>query len=194
MNVNGEQFLPLIQHEETFSAFLAGANMAVDLNNIIKSIDGEVALSALSIGKSNSDDFSFVAELAHSHWIADVDYWKTSCPKGSSIGDWGKGAYYYTDGSKSYYFGVKNEQEKELASSSPLVFFSGSTRELAQRTLLSASAPVSQDVLSGIENERFVAIVNLQNLESKGAPWPLVRSVLSHLLGDVHTAVYVISQ
>lgn len=46
LNVKGEEFLPLLQSNPSFQAMLAGANMAIDLDNILRSVDGDLFFAA----------------------------------------------------------------------------------------------------------------------------------------------------
>ncbi len=70
----------------------------------------------------NNMKMTMAAKLSHANWLGDVDYWKTSCPNGAKIANWGKNAYFYTDGKTSFYFGVTDDKQ----------FFSGSDQLMAQ--------------------------------------------------------------
>ena len=162
MNVDGERFLPMIQKHETMTAFLASANAAIDMNNIIKSIDGDVAMMYSGDFLSLGSRFLLLSELSHSQWLADVGYWKTSCPKGSEIKDWGKDSYCYTDGKTPYYFGVDGGSKNTEKSASSQQFFCGNMPEAATSPFTPAESPISSAVIEKIKGNRLAVVVNLE--------------------------------
>ena len=162
MNVDGEQFLPMIQKHETMMAFLASANAAIDMNNIIKSIDGDVAMMYSGDFLSLGSRFLLLSELSHSQWLADVGYWKTSCPKGSEIKDWGKDSYCYTDGKTPYYFGVDGGSKNTEKSASSQQFFCGNMPEAATSPFTPAESPIPSAVIEKIKGNCLAVVVNLE--------------------------------
>ena len=188
MNVEGQQFLPLMQANEGLQALLAGINVAIDMDNIIKSVDGDMAVLATG-GKASGDSgiqgLSLVAELAHTKWLADVDYWKKSCPSGGRISDWGKDSYYYTDGKTSFYFGVASPP-----TASSITFFSGDSREQAQASIKPAENPVTPAVQQQIKNGRLVMVLNLDSLDVDEGLLSDLLPLFKPLLGKVSTIVY----
>ena len=193
LNVNGEQLLPMIQNVEIIKASLAAANAAIDMNKIIKSIDGEVALNYFGDMMYGNGQYSIVAELYHNQWLADVGYWKTSTPKGSEIKDWGKDAYCYTDGKSAVYFGVVGEPkmaQSSASSQSSLQFFCGNTPEVAESPLQPARKPISEDVAAKIKGSRFAVVMNMES----GFFGVIAKSALEPFLGDFHTFVYTLEE
>ena len=130
MNVNGKDFLPMLHQ-----TLLVGLNTAIDMDNIIRSIDGDMAIMVPSY-KETSLSMSLNAKLGDSKWLSDVDYWKQSCPKGSSIADAGKDTYCYTDGSMKFFFGVTPQ----------LYFFSGNDEVIARKSLEASVKPLPANV------------------------------------------------
>ena len=98
MNANGEELLKVLQQNVAFQALLAGANTAVDMDNIIRSVKGDMVFSLSDI----KGDFDFRARLGKKDFLKDIGYWKSSCPSGSSITDTGKDAYIYKNADMSY--------------------------------------------------------------------------------------------
>ncbi|MBQ9636292.1 MAG: DUF4836 family protein [Prevotella sp.] len=204
LNVDGRRLLPLMQGNAGMQALLAGVNAAIDMDNILKSVDGDVAVVARNTHSqpsatqpsSSASHHTFVAELAHSEWLADVGYWKQSSPKGSRIDDWGRNAYAFTDGNTSFCFGVASLPAAEKASSdssSSLLFYSGTTRDAAQSSLQRAANPISWQLKQRIQGQRLVLLANVGTLlpqdEGDGALSSLA-PFLRSLLGDVQTIVY----
>ncbi len=172
MNVDGEQFITLLHANKTFQALLAGMNMAVDMDNIIKSFDGDVAICLPDIkGKANA---CMAAELKRKSFLDDVGYWKQSCPAGSKITDWGKDAYCYTNGEMSYYFGVTPDMQ----------FYSGSTADGARGLLAKSSTQLPAKLQDKIKGRRLAVVLNIGALLGD-------YDFVSDMLGGVDTVLYV---
>ena len=107
MNADGNQLLPLMQQNKSLQMLLAGMNAAVDMDNIIRSVDGEMALML----KNGNMDMTMRAQLGKRDFIKDVAYWKSSCPQGSRIIDQGKDKWLYESGDIRFYFEVTPANE-----------------------------------------------------------------------------------
>ena len=178
VNVDGEQFLPLMQANQGMQALLAGINAAIDMNNIIKSVDGEMAVMMPVLSKDKVS-LTMAAEVAHSQWLADVGYWKESCPKGGRIDRWGSDGYYYQNGSDAFYFGVK---EKE--------FFSGTTSATALAALQPAQHPVATNVQQYLKDARMGMVMRVGSLAADEGLLGQMLPMMDALLGGVGTIVY----
>lgn len=75
MNVNGPDFVDIAHNNPALGALLAGANTAIDMDNILRCVNGDFAIS---IGSYDENDMkiSMVAQLANRNFLKDVDYWK----------------------------------------------------------------------------------------------------------------------
>lgn len=172
MNVDGEQFITLLHANKTFQALLAGMNMAVDMDNIIKSFGGDVAICLPDIkGKAN---VCMAAKLKRKSFLDDVGYWKQSCPAGSKITDWGKDAYCYTNGEMSYYFGVTPDMQ----------FYLGSTADGARGLLAKSSTQLPAKLQDKIKGRRLAVVLNIGALLGD-------YDFVSDMLGGVNTVLYV---
>ena len=172
MNVDGEQFISLLHANKTFQALLAGMNMAIDMDNIIKSFDGDVVICLPDIkGKTN---VSMAAELKRKSFLDDVGYWKQSCPEGSKITDWNKDAYCYTNGEMSYYFGVTPDMQ----------FYSGSTADDARGLLSKSSSQLPTSLQDKIKGRRLAVVLNIRALFGGN-------DFVSDMLGGINTVLYV---
>lgn len=107
MNVDGNQLLPLMQQNKSLQALLAGMNAAVDMDNIIRSVDGEMVLML----KNGNMDMTMRAQLGKRDFIKDIAYWKSSCPPGSRIFDQGKDKWLYESGDIQFLFEVTSDNE-----------------------------------------------------------------------------------
>lgn len=181
MNVNGTQFLPMMQSNKGIQQLLLGINAAVDMDNIIRSVDGDMTIVMPSFSDSNLK-MTMAAQLAHSKWLADVGYWKESCPKGSSIADWGKNAYYYTDGKTSFYFGVTDDSQ----------FYSGSDELLATYAVKESNHPLPAEIRKEIVGQKLAMVINLGKSVSSNAAMSAVTSLLTPIFGNLSSVVYTL--
>lgn len=179
MNVDGNQFLPLLQADRGLQAMLAGINAAIDMDNILRSVNGDMALVAPAFSGENLQ-LGMAAQLKDSKWLADVDYWKQSCPPGGKITDWQKNAYRYSDGKTCFCFGVSDD----------LQFYSGSSEERALASIKGAEKPVSESLQKQITGAKMVMVVNLAAVEDGGGAGEVMLSLLEPLFGKVTTIVY----
>lgn len=53
VNVDGGQFIKLMTDNRGIQAMLSGINTAIDMNSIIKSVDGDMAIITPSLGQSS---------------------------------------------------------------------------------------------------------------------------------------------
>ena len=179
VNVKGEEFIRLMNENPGFQALLAGVNAAIDMDNIIKSIDGDMCVIMPSSMEDNVR-VSMCAQLAHSDWLKDVGYWKQSCPQGGQIRDWGKDAYYYTDGKTAFYFGV----------SSDLQVYSGGSEDDARMALRQSVNPLPTSMQRLIEKQKMVMVMNLEALSKDKDGMDGLSTWLKPLFGDVRSVVY----
>lgn len=179
VNVDGTKFLPMMQSNKGVQALLAGINTAVDMDNIIRSVDGDMALITPSYNE-NSLTMCMSAQLGNAKWIADVSYWKQSCPSGGKIVDWQKNAWYYTDNKTTFFFGVTPDMQ----------FYSGSSKDEALASIAKAQNPLNDDIQKLIKGERLVMIINMNAFSGDKAG--AVTSMLKPIFGNVQTIVYTL--
>ncbi|MCR5132140.1 MAG: 16S rRNA (uracil(1498)-N(3))-methyltransferase [Prevotella sp.] len=184
MNVDGNEFLPLMLENEGLLALLAGINSAIDMNLIVKSINGDMAITMPTLSKEKNNLY-MIAKLSHNQWIMDVPYWKTSCKKGSRIVDWAPNGYCYESGSTSFYFGVKKTDSEPK-----LQFYSGTTSEGAAALLSPAPQPLSSNIVDELKGCKMGIVFNISNLTSSDNPMGHAFPFVKPLLGDVATIVY----
>lgn len=181
LNVDGKQFHQLMIQNQAVTAMLAGINTAIDMDNIIKSVDGDLTLVTSSLGKDNLH-LMMAARLSGAPWLADVDYWKQSVPSGGHIGDWGKNCYYYTGNGTTYYFGVTPDMQ----------YMSGGSPEEARLSITASPKPLPSDLQSLVKGTKFAMVVNFRALGNDKAA--AVISLLKPLFGDINTIVYTMDK
>lgn len=179
VNVKGEDFLSLLQQTQSVWTLLAGINAAIDMNAIIKSIDGNVLISVPSYQNSNLC-LSLAAELANTNFLADVDYWKQSVPKGGKITDWQKNSYSYSGDGLTFYFGATDGAKKE--------FYSGSSKDEATASIQKTTTPLDKDVINYISGKRLAVIVGISALmPEKASMSTMMLPQMLHLKNVVYT-------
>lgn len=179
VNVDGKQFLPLMQTNKGIQALLAGVNSAIDMDNIIRSVDGDMSFVMSSMSDANTS-MMMAAKLAHTNWLADVSYWKQSCPQGGKIADWGKNAYYYTDGKMSYYFGVTPD----------LQYYSGSNPDQAKSSIVKSATPISAALQKRISGQKLVMVINLSGAGKEQQALQTATTLMSPVFGKFNSIVY----
>ncbi|MFN1208706.1 DUF4836 family protein, partial [Enterococcus lactis] len=68
--VNGENYLNLLRNNIPFRTLLIGLNTALDIDMILKSIDGDI-LMAMPSAKGKNFDFQLLANVRDTDWLAD---------------------------------------------------------------------------------------------------------------------------
>lgn len=179
VNVDGTKFIDIMRSNRGLQAMLAGINAAIDMDNIIKSVDGEMAVITPTYS-DNHLSMSMTAELAHSKWLADVDYWKQSVPQGGRLLDWKTNAYRYTDGKTSFCFGVSADNQ----------FYSGSSPEEAEKSIQPTASSVSPVISDVVKGSKFALFANISALTGSSAS--AVSSMLRPVFGNVESIVYVV--
>jgi len=158
---------------------LAGVNTAIDMDNILRSIEGNMAMTVHSVS-GGAWKMSMCAELGHSSWLADVDYWKKSCPSGSKIVDWRTNGYCYTDGKTSFYFGVSDDKQ----------FYGGSDAIVAMGYSHEAAKTLPAWIKDSIMGKKLAWVVGLNAILQDTSTSNAVSTLLKPLLGEVHTLLY----
>lgn len=181
MNVDGKGFLPLLQGNKSLQTLLMGMNAAVDMDNIIRSVDGDMAIIVPSFSDGNVR-LMMSAQVAHASWLADVDYWKQSCPKGGKIVNWGKNAYCYTNGKTAFYFGVTDDSQ----------FFCGSDQLLAEASIKPSSHPVDRLLQQAVTGQKLAMVVNLSKVGGVDDSMAAIIGLLTPIFGNINSIVYTV--
>ena len=177
LNVDGARFLDVIKANKSLQLLLAGVNTAVDMDNIIRSIQGE---TAFFVKDGRSGDWAMYAQLAKTDFLGDVDYWKQSAPQGMSIQDQGKNAFRVTGGDAKYIFGVTDDKQFYAATNDSLMLAQGKNTH-----------PAPQSLTDKIKGQRMAVVVNLSPLFGEQADMSL--SFIQPLFGPVEYVVYTLS-
>lgn len=159
-NVDGKQFLPLLQQSQSIMMLLAGINQAIDINAIIKCIDGDVLISVPAYDEHGMR-LSMAAQLGNTDFVKDIDYWKQSVPKGCKLTDWKKNSYYFAGENLNFYFGTTEGAKPE--------FFSGSTEKEAIASIQANADALDKNVQGIIIGKRVASAISLSSLLPEGS-------------------------
>ena len=177
MNVNGKDLIKQIHDNRSLSMLLAGANTVIDMDNILKSVDGDMAFILPSLWEEGMFKMSMVADLATANWLKDVEYWKKSCPSDVQIENVGPQVYAYHDKNTTFYFGVTPD----------LRFYSGPVLQNAKATLHGVNNPIAPKIQNEIQGKKLVMVLQLSSLMSQEKNISLL---LNPFLGNLKTVVY----
>lgn len=181
MNINGKELVDMMHNSAPLGVLLAGMNTAVDMDNILRSVDGEIAFGISAFAEDNVK-MSMVAQLANSNFLADVDYWKKSCQQGSSIVNRGKNRYEYVSNKACFTFGVSDSKE----------FYASHDEKEATAILTQSNEPLPEKVKQAATGKRFCMILNTNTLEAGNDGSSAFTGLAHQLLGNIGYIVYTI--
>ena len=179
LNVDGEDFLKMLHSNNSVQALLAGINTAIDLDNIIRSINGDMAIIIPSFTEGKNIP-RMSAQLSNKNFLKDVGYWKKSCLAGCKILDWNKNSYYYTDGTYYYYFGVSDDMQ----------FFSGGSQNEALESISKLQNAIPEYVQNQIKGNHLCLVLNIETIFGDSKDKNSVSTLIRMLLGNIKTVIF----
>lgn len=178
-NVKGKEFLPLLQSDRSLQAVLMGLNTAVDFDNIMRSVDGDLAFMFSGMSQDNIA-MTMLARVDNPVWTADVDYWKQSCQPGCSITG-SNGSWVYRGGEASFSFGLQDDVFYAISGQAPASI----------RQLLKPSQPIYGEVSRMIAGNRMAMVLNLKPLAANSAAAGGMFDMLKPIIDNVKAVVCV---
>lgn len=180
-NVDGKTFLPLLQGSKAMQSLLVGLNTAIDFDNIMRSVDGDFIIQSNGIAADNLN-FTMLAQVKKPLWTADVDYWKQSCPSGSSISGSKQSGWVYNSGNMKFYFGLDAGGN----------FYGTSDEELVTGGFNKAkNVAVSKAIQTKMTGCRLAMMLNLKAISNGVVPGG-VMDAMGTLLGGTEAIIYTI--
>ena len=180
-HVEGPSFLELIHTNKGLETVLTGANLAIDMDNIIRSMDGDIFIAYFP-PKGKEKRFAMAAQLKNTDFLKDVDYWKTSCPKGTHIDNKGQNSFLFTGGEYELFFGVTDDNS---------MFFAATSEALAHSLLNSSSSSLSKETTELIKGRKLALCLNNKVLSgSSDETASLVLSMLNAFFGDTSQILF----
>lgn len=178
-NVKGKEFLPLLQSDRSLQAVLMGLNTAVDFDNIMRSVDGDLVFMFSGMSQDNIA-MTMLARVDNPVWTADVDYWKQSCQPGCSITG-SNGSWVYRGGDTSFSFGLQDDVFYAISGQAPASI----------QQLLKPSQPIYGEVSRMIAGSRMAMVLNLKPLAANSAAAGGMFDVLKPIIDNVKAVVCV---
>lgn len=155
LNTEGRDLVPLLNAQPAVAAMLAGINQAIDLTAILRSVSGDLLLTARDV-RRDLPRLSLAAELGATSFLKDVGYWKQSLPKGFTLTDWRPQAFRLRGEDTDLWFGVTTASRPE--------FYSASTPEAADALLAKAGKAATEPWQKAVSGSRLAVVVNLAAL------------------------------
>lgn len=178
-NVDGKRFLPKLQAQKSLQSLLFGINTAIDFDNILRSVDGDFILAFNGLDDEHLSS-TIYASVTNPKWKDDVDYWKQSCPHGSTITGNEKVGWSYIGGDTHFYFGIESGKN----------FYGTSEKNAILDGAKHTAVPKS--LQSKISDCRLALFLNVKALCDKGGDTAKYVSILNRLLGDTDAVVYLL--
>lgn len=110
-NVNGEWLLKHLKSNATFKELLFGMERAIDIEQMLKAVDGDMALELQPGVRHRSEpEYMAYAQIKNSDFLGDVDYWKKSMKDyGITMNTLSKDQYQINIGRDAYVWGVEGK-------------------------------------------------------------------------------------
>ena len=159
--VQGSQFLPLLQENKALNTLLMGVNTAIDMNSVIRSVDGDLLLSLNTIGEGRLK-MVMGAQMGNTDFWKQADYWRKTAPRDFQF------TLDQSDPSQKAEFLCGNE---------PVV-------SLSRRS----EPAMNASVVGRLKGQRLCMVLNLHALDEGLSQ--TVSSFLTPLFGQVSTLIY----
>ncbi len=179
LNAKGEKLLELLRSNKDSQMILAGINTTIDMDNILRCVDGDFMLMLSSL-QGQRAEIALGAQLKSTQFLKDVGYWKSSCPKGTRIEDVGNNAFKLYDGSSYYYFGVSETN----------LFYAGTSKDVANLGQQQANNPIDEVLRNKIVGKQLCLFVNIQALADNPDYGEIISSFFKPIFGKAKTLVY----
>lgn len=179
--MEGENMIARLRENETLRTTLVGLNTIIDIDKMLKSIDGDMFFSIPS-SYGGKLDFQLIADTKNCDWLDDVDYWKETIPQGTFITNRVSGGYCLSNSDLSLYFGMNDKQ----------VMYIGTTERLSENTWHSSDNPLPDNIKTIASGKRLFAIVNLNSFFESRMESKAISSMMSPILGNVRMVVFSI--
>ncbi len=181
MGMDGEKMLKMLKRMPAVKEFLIGANMGVDADKMIRTIDGDVIVMAddkVINDSLGTDHLRMYAQLKNTDFMADVDYWmKSAKDYGVSFArvadneyrfclDDATDLYWAVDG-KELYFGscAYTPLQPRAGTNLPKDYFKYKT--VAGRVDLTGLAPILKYADVSVDSRGYATIrIRMANIDS----------------------------
>lgn len=178
-NIAGKEYIKLLRNNPMFRNILMGLNTTIDINKMLEEVDGDILIKGDIDNKGNISP-TLLADAISNEWTEDVDYWKKSCPSGTTITN-GSAPCTYSFASSDYHinFGLTNNGKT--------LFFVPSSNNSTD-IVTPATDALPKEITKKIQSNKLCAIVNIKSaLSAYGGA--MATKLAEPILGDITTVV-----
>lgn len=155
-NVNGEWLLNFLKRDKEIRQMLFLLERGIDIEMMIKAIDGDVAISfpnTFVTSDTDNVDFIATANVTNTDFLNDVDYWRKSMKDyGVTLESAGKNTFMLKTGDYELQWGVEDDN----------LFFT--TPAACRQNAFSPRSEVLKPHIGEINNSLLYVYVNLESL------------------------------
>lgn len=180
-NTDGAKFIDVLHANKDFQTLLAGINTAIDMDNIIRSINGDMVISLKNYGNDNPK-MQMIAELGNRDFLKDIAYWKQSCPAGTRIEDVGKDAYRFVGKDMSFNFGVTTDN----------LFYAGNADDMAANGKADGADNRLTVAFDSVKGSRIGIIIHIPSLFGGSSEAKIAGEMLKQVIGKTETIVFTL--
>lgn len=171
--VQGDQYLQVLRSNEEIRTMLFGANTVLDIDKMLRSVDGDLLLG-MEAADGAVPAFFLLAEQTSTDWLNDVAYWRKTCPNGTTIAPTGApGSYVLRSPDYTLRFGINEEKHLYIANRA------------------TEGQPLPCDIRKALTGKRLGLVVNVANVLAAepglAVASPLVGALLGHDVKIVYT-------
>lgn len=169
--VEGNDYLQMLRSNETVRGLLFGMNTTLDIDKMLRSVNGDLLFCVDEMGETPT--FHLLAEQNNKDWLADVGYWKRSCPSGTTIADGSTPTTFHLQ-SKDWNvdFGINQRG---------LLFVNNAARDTSA-TVQDKANGLPTEIVEAVKGKRLAIAVNagkaLEALPFASTLSPLVKSLV----------------
>lgn len=178
-NIAGREYVKLLRSNPSFRTILVGLNTTLDINKMLDGVDGDILIKANFDTKGNISP-TLLADAINSDWLADVDYWKKSCPSGTVISN-GSAPQSFRFASQDYHidFGLTNGGK---------TLYFAPTSDTPLNVLSAATNPLPKEIMEKMQGGRLCALANISTL-LKVYGGETATTLAQPILGNINTIV-----
>ncbi len=162
VNLDGEKLVEQLRKNPSVRTALIMLNMAIDADMILKSIDGDVAVSVEGLDGNVSIPTRLTARLRNTDFLSHADDWKRPAGGRSdlAIEEQGNDRFYLSMGDYSFYLGVKDRS-----------LYVTNNERLASSALVAPPEGQLASLRKEMEGCYWYVTIDLTRLSQQGSTW-----------------------
>lgn len=180
-NVRGSDLVEMLRGNDAMGMLMAGMNTAIDIDNILRCVDGDLCISIGSLS-GDTPRLTMLTRLSNTSFTSDIGYWMKSCPKGSRIDHLDSHDYCLVSGQERLFFGVSGTN----------TFYASNQCQAAADALTPTTQPLTGQLLSAAAGQRFCLLLNISKLTGENNELSLAKDLLKPLFGNVDNILFTL--